>query len=50
MAPIAVGIFFDQTLGESENRLEIYHGFFAGMAVLQALSFLPLRGFTRTGS
>jgi MFS family permease len=40
-------IFLDQTLSAAENRLGVYHGFFLGMAILQSLSFLPLRGFTR---
>jgi MFS family permease len=31
------------------DRLEVYRGFFAGAALLQALAFLPLRGFTRAG-
>ena len=47
LAPIAVGIFLGQTLGATENRLGVYHGFFLTMAMLQSLSFLPLRGFTR---
>lgn len=50
LAPIGVGIFLDQTLGNSEDRLAVYHGFFAAMAVLQALAFIPLRGFTQSAS
>jgi hypothetical protein len=47
LAPILSGIALDWLLETAGDPLRIYHGFFAVLAVGQALSFLPLRGFRR---
>ena len=47
IVPIAVGLVLGGLLSQSALRLEVYHAFFALAAVLQALVFLPLRGFRR---
>ncbi len=47
LSPICVGALLDAWLATSGDRLAVYHFFFATMAVLQALAFVPLRGFTR---
>jgi hypothetical protein len=47
LAPIATGFALDALLSQSERPIAIYHGFFALAALLQALSFLPLRVFSR---
>ncbi|MBW2294941.1 MAG: MFS transporter [Deltaproteobacteria bacterium] len=50
LAPILVGVFLEQALSASDDRLAVYHGLFAGLAVLQMLAFIPLQGFTRSAS
>jgi hypothetical protein len=45
LAPIAVGATLDVLLDGAANRLDVYRGFFALAAVLQAGSFWPLRRF-----
>jgi hypothetical protein len=45
LPPIAAGYLLEQALGGAASRLAVYHAFFAGAAVLQALAFLPLRRF-----
>ena len=47
LAPIIVGVLLEFALQMSEDRISVYHGLFAVMALLQALSYIPLRGFTR---
>lgn len=47
LAPVVVGIALEIALSRVEDRISVYHGFFATMAVLQTIAFLPLRGFTR---
>ena len=47
LAPLLTGFVLEQLLATAEDRLVVYHGFFAGAAILQALAFLPLRGFRR---
>ncbi len=46
-APIVAGLVLDGLLSDSPRPLAVYHGLFAICAVLQALSFLPLRAFRR---
>lgn len=48
LAPVVVGIVLEVALSHVESRISVYHAFFATMAVLQAVAFLPLRGFTRS--
>lgn len=50
LTPAASGWVLEHALGGAEDHLLVYHVFFAGMALLQALAFLPLRGFTRVGA
>lgn len=45
IAPFVVGLALDLFLSAGEAPLVVYHGFFAVAAVLQALSFWPLRTF-----
>jgi MFS family permease len=47
LAPIVSGIVLDWLLEAAEAPLLVYHGFFAVVAIGQALCFLPLRGFRR---
>jgi len=47
LAPIFSGIALDWLLETAETPLLVYHGFFAVVALSQALCFLPLRGFRR---
>lgn len=47
LAPIFSGIVLDWLLETAEAPLAVYHGFFAVVALSQALCFLPLRGFRR---
>ena len=48
LAPLVVGSALDAFLdGRESERLLVYHGFFAIAAAVQALAFLPLRGFRR---
>jgi MFS family permease len=42
-APVLAGAVLDLALAASPARLEVYHAFFALMALLQALAYLPLR-------
>jgi len=49
-APLLVGAALQIALnsaGSGESRISVYHGFFTAAAVVQALSYLPLRRFTR---
>jgi len=50
LAPILVGVILELALDASDDRLAVYHGLFLGMAALQALTFVPLQGFTRSAS
>jgi hypothetical protein len=45
--PALAGVFLDAQLAAAAEPLGVYRAFFLGMAVAQALAFLPLRGFTR---
>lgn len=46
LAPLIVGIALDLWLeGRETGRLLVYHGFFALAAGVQAVAFVPLRGF-----
>jgi len=45
LPPIAVGLVLERALEGADSRLAVYHVFFGGAAVLQALAFLPLRRF-----
>ena len=47
IAPILTGVALDLLLSFGDAPIRIYHGFFLLAAVLQALSFLPLRIFRR---
>lgn len=47
LAPMLAGAVLDPLLARSPDPLPVYHGFFALAALLQALSFLPLRVFRR---
>jgi MFS family permease len=47
LAPILSGVVLDRLLETAGAPLRVYHGFFAVMALGQALCFLPLRGFRR---
>ena len=46
-APIVAGLVLDRLLGTAASPLAVYHGLFTVCAVLQVLSFLPLRAFRR---
>ncbi len=46
LAPILVGLGIEALLAAGLDGLEIYHGLFMMLAVLQVLVFLPLREFT----
>jgi nitrate/nitrite transporter NarK len=48
LAPVVAGLALEVALGRTDDRLSVYHAFFVAMALLQAVAFLPLRGFTRT--
>jgi hypothetical protein len=50
IAPITVGLSLDFFLSAGETPLVVYHAFFAVAAVLQALSFWPLRQFRSRGA
>jgi len=43
LAPMLAGAALEPLLARSPDPLRVYHGFFAVAALLQALSFLPLR-------
>jgi hypothetical protein len=45
VAPLAIGFLLDRLLAAGAAPLATYHGLFVTAAVLQALVFLPLRGF-----
>jgi hypothetical protein len=45
---VVAGLALEVALGRTDDRLSVYHAFFVAMALLQAVAFLPLRGFTRT--
>jgi hypothetical protein len=47
LAPIAVGFLLDRLLAAGADPLTTYQALFAIAAALQALVFLPLRGFGR---
>ena len=47
-APLVVGSVLEIALSDSESPLAVYHAFFVAAAVVQALSYLPLRRFTLT--
>jgi predicted MFS family arabinose efflux permease len=47
VAPLAVGFLLDRLLAAGAAPLTTYHGLFVAAAALQALVFLPLRGFGR---
>jgi len=49
VAPLAVGFLLDRLLAAGAAPLATYHGLFVAAAVLQALVFLPLRGFGGRG-
>jgi MFS family permease len=48
IAPAIAGAVLDPLLARAAAPLPVYHGFFAVMALLMSLSFLPLRVFRRT--
>ena len=47
VAPLAVGLLLDRLLAAGAEPLAAYQGLFVAAAALQALVFLPLRGFGR---
>ena len=47
LAPLLVGSALQVALGQSDSPLRVYHVFFGVAALLQAVSYLPLRHFTR---
>jgi predicted MFS family arabinose efflux permease len=47
LAPALAGTLLDAALAGASDRLGVYRSFFAAMAVIQALAFLPLRRFRR---
>ncbi|MEE8581672.1 MAG: MFS transporter [Myxococcota bacterium] len=47
LAPWLVGFALEHWLHQADDPLHVYRMFFAAAAVLQALAFLPLRGFRR---
>ena len=47
VAPLAVGFLLDRLLAAGAEPLATYQGLFVAAAALQALVFLPLRGFGR---
>ncbi len=44
VSPLLAGACLQVLLPEEGDALRVYHGFFAALALLQALAFLPLRG------
>jgi MFS family permease len=50
LAPILSGVVLDRLLETAGAPLRVYHGFFAVMALGQALCFLPLRDFRRAAA
>jgi hypothetical protein len=50
VAPFAVGFVLERVLAAGTPPLAAYHGLFLAAAVLQALVYLPLRGFGRDAS
>ena len=48
LAPLAVGLLLDRVLAAGTAPLAAYQGLFVAAAALQAVVFLPLRGFGRT--
>jgi len=50
LAPLVTGIVLENLLAAAPMRLVVYHGFFALAALIQLLSFLPLRDFRRAGN
>jgi hypothetical protein len=49
VAPLAVGFALERLLAAGAAPLAVYHGLFVAAAALQALVFLPLRGFRGRG-
>jgi hypothetical protein len=47
LAPLATGIVLERLLAATDARLVVYHGFFALAALVELLSFLPLRSLDR---
>ena len=47
LAPWLVGFALEHWLHQADDPLHVYRMFFTAAAVLQALAFLPLRGFRR---
>lgn len=47
LAPALAGVLLDSALAGASDRLAVYRSFFTAMAAIQALAFLPLRGFRR---
>ncbi len=47
VAPVVVGFALDYAIESASRPLLVYHGLFAGAALLQALVFLPMRGLDR---
>lgn len=48
LAPLLTGIVLEALLAGSRDPLAIYHALFAGMALLQLLTMIPLRSFRRS--
>jgi MFS family permease len=49
LTPALAGVALEAALGSASDGLAVYRGFFLLLGLLQALAFLPLRGFGRTG-
>ncbi len=47
IAPVSAGFALERWLAAADDPLSVYRTFFAALAVLQAVSFLPLRRFGR---
>jgi hypothetical protein len=46
LAPLLVGGALQLALAGSQSPLTVYHVFFVGAALLQAVAYVPLRRFT----
>ena len=47
IAPVSAGFALERWLAAADDPLSVYRTFFAALAVVQAVSFLPLRHFGR---
>lgn len=47
LSPLLAGVLLESALSDAAVRLDVFRAFFVGLALFQALSFLPLRRFRR---